>query len=62
MIKAEVAARLAAAGRPPRVLTASALVGAERSPSCSRARTTSTRAGSGGSYATIGLAGEPGVP
>jgi uncharacterized phosphosugar-binding protein len=31
MLKAEVAARLAAAGQPPRVLTASALVGAERS-------------------------------
>jgi predicted NBD/HSP70 family sugar kinase/uncharacterized phosphosugar-binding protein len=30
-VKAEVAARLAAAGRPPRVLTAPAVVGAERS-------------------------------
>ena len=30
-IKAEVAARLTAAGRPPKVLTAPALVGAERS-------------------------------
>ncbi len=30
MIKAEVAARLAAAGQPPKVLTAGALVGAER--------------------------------
>jgi hypothetical protein len=31
MIKAEVAARLTAAGHPPRVLTAPALVGSERS-------------------------------
>jgi uncharacterized protein (UPF0212 family) len=30
MIKAEVAARLTAAGHPPKVLTAGALVGAER--------------------------------
>ncbi|MDX1565875.1 MAG: hypothetical protein R3236_10740, partial [Phycisphaeraceae bacterium] len=30
-LKAEVAARLTAAGKPPRVLTAPALVGAERS-------------------------------
>jgi uncharacterized phosphosugar-binding protein len=62
MIKAEVAARLAAAGRPPRVLTAGALVGAERSAELFEAAYDEHARRLGRLYATIGLAGEPGVP
>jgi uncharacterized phosphosugar-binding protein len=59
MIKAEVAARLAAAGHPPRVLTASALVGPERSTELFEAAYDEHSRRLGRLYAPLGLIDEP---
>jgi uncharacterized phosphosugar-binding protein len=56
MIKAEVAARLTAAGHPPRVLTAPALIGSERSAELFEAAYDEHARRLGRLYSEIGLA------
>jgi uncharacterized phosphosugar-binding protein len=58
MIKAEVAARLTAAGHPPRVLTPSALVGAERAIELFESAYDEHARRLGRLYATLGIADE----
>jgi uncharacterized phosphosugar-binding protein len=59
MLKAEVAARLTAAGHPPRVLTASALVGEKRSTELFESAYDEHARRLARLYATLGLATQP---